>query len=371
MVIVIVSTSIIVVIIALTRKTQCQIHVDKKKSCRPRALLASQEARRLAAEGEFDDNATDSQTGTELIVPATKPIVDVYDRSQVEASEDQRDPQGSTLIEALNDAGQSSQLETEKQQLYIKEEENLPGPGVRCSARLQHVAAEKAMVAVALYESELKVVRNQTLRALVLFSGSGSVERALQQRFPRIRITSLDIDPKSAATQICDIRQFVQTESPAYSPGDFDLIWASPPCTEYSRAMTTRPRDLAAADLLVASTLACLVYLKSTFWFIENPEGLLSTRPIMIPYESWLHRVSYCHYGTPYRKHTHIWSNVPNMVLKRCTNDTPCQQRAKEGRHSCTAQAGPSGDVPGSGIGKRVYAVPSELLGALFNHLPW
>eukprot|EP00959_Pyramimonas_sp_CCMP1952_P276866 5787303-Pyramimonas_sp.AAC.1 len=44
--------------------------------------LASQEARRLAAEGEFDDNATDSQTATELIVPATKAIVDVYNRSQ-------------------------------------------------------------------------------------------------------------------------------------------------------------------------------------------------------------------------------------------------------------------------------------------------
>eukprot|EP00959_Pyramimonas_sp_CCMP1952_P018776 396801-Pyramimonas_sp.AAC.1 len=37
--------------------------------------------------------------------------------------------------------------------MYIKEEENLPGPGVRRSARLQHAAAEKAMVAVALYES--------------------------------------------------------------------------------------------------------------------------------------------------------------------------------------------------------------------------
>ena len=64
---------------------------------------------------------------------------------------------------------------------------------------LRQVAAGAAEQAVAAYEGEQMVVRNQTQRALVLFSGSGSVERTLRRMYPRIQITSLDIDPKSAA----------------------------------------------------------------------------------------------------------------------------------------------------------------------------
>ena len=136
-----------------------------------------------------------------------------------------------------------------------------------------------------------------------------------------------------------------------YLPGYFDVVWASPPCTEYNRALTTRARDLPAADLLVTATLACLMYLKPSYWFIENPDGLLRPRPIMIPYQP---PVSYCRYGT-YRKHTCIWSNAPHIQPERCTAKTPCAAKAKWGYHPFIAQAGPTNKVPGSGLGKRVY----------------
>ena len=220
---------------------------------------------------------------------------------------------------------------------------------------------------ISCYEEERCEARSATYRALVLFSGSGSVEEALRYRFPDIEIVAVDIDPKSSATRVCDIRQFVQAELFEYPPGYFDVVWASPPCTEYSRALTTRARDLSAADLLVAATLACLVYLKPRYWFIENPDGLLRTRPIMLPYQPFLHPVSYCRYGTLYRKHTCIWSNAPHIQPERCTAKTPCAAKAKWGYHPFTAQAGPTNRVPGSGLGKRVYAIPQLLLRHLFT----
>ena len=46
--------------------------------------------------------------------------------------------------------------------------------------------------------------------------------------------------------------------------GPFDFVWASPPCTQYSRARTTGgARDLEGTDALVAKTL--IAYFKPHF----------------------------------------------------------------------------------------------------------
>ena len=241
----------------------------------------------------------------------------------------------------------------------------------RRSARLRRSADTQARAeqAVLQYLGETRLI-NATPRALVLFSGSGSVERALRVQFPRIQVMSLDIDPRSAATEVQDIRQFVQTDLLEFQPGYFDLVWASPPCTEYSRAKTRGTRDLDTADQVVASTLACLLHLRPRYWFVENPNGLLRSRPLMRPLEPYLHLVSYCHYGTLYRKDTCIWSNVPDLDLQKCRTATPCSSKRTMGFHTRTAQSGPSRNVPGSGIGKKVYAIPAALLQQMFQKLP-
>eukprot|EP00959_Pyramimonas_sp_CCMP1952_P409376 8579510-Pyramimonas_sp.AAC.1 len=66
-----------------------------------------------------------------------------------------------------------------------------------------------------------------------------------------------------------------------------------------------------------------------------------------------------------------IWTNAPVDKLSRCSVTTPCASRRKWGRHLCTAQAGPSNRVPGSGGGKNVYAIPADLLRSLFAELTW
>ena len=204
----------------------------------------------------------------------------------------------------------------------------------------------------------------------MLFSGSGSVEKVLKKEFSGVAILSLDIDPKSAATQIQDIRQFAQTDLFDFPPGYFDVIWASPPCTEYSRALTTRDRDLQAADQLVAATLACILHLRPRYWFVENPDGLLRTRPLMLPFEPYRQQVSYCHYGTPYRKNTCIWTILPDLQMLSCRAATPCSNRKVLGYHPRTAQSGPSGSTPGSGVREKVYAIPEKLLQHMFQQMP-
>jgi site-specific DNA-cytosine methylase len=141
-------------------------------------------------------------------------------------------------------------------------------------------------------------VIDQYLRVImVLFSGGGSVEKAIHALYPnndRLDIVAVDSCPKSSATIVVDINEFVQTQLFDWDPGYFDILWASPPyCTEYSYAKFIGERDLDKADKMVASALVCLIWLKPRYRFIENPVGMLKDRPLMIPFEPrYLQKVS-------------------------------------------------------------------------------
>eukprot|EP00854_Cymbomonas_tetramitiformis_P007746 gene7746-biopygen7825 len=71
-----------------------------------------------------------------------------------------------------------------------------------------------------------------------------------------------------------------------YPPGYFDVIWASPPCTQYSQARTTGgPPDLPHAHAIVHQTLEIFYFLQPDHWFMENPRGrypnALRFRPVI------------------------------------------------------------------------------------------
>ena len=90
------------------------------------------------------------------------------------------------------------------------------------------------------------------MNVLELCSGSGSVGKVFTQR--GWSVTSLDLDPKTDATIHENILTWDFTEFPV---GHFDVIWASPCCTQYSCARTSAstPRNLDLADSLVKRSL--------------------------------------------------------------------------------------------------------------------
>ena len=93
-------------------------------------------------------------------------------------------------------------------------------------------------------------------------------------------------------------------------------------------------------DALVLSALEIIAHFDPLMWVIENPAtGLLQTRPFMERL-FWVD-VTYCKYGTPYRKQTRLWTNMrwrPRRSL--CRPGSRCEAW-QDGRHLRAAQRGP------------------------------
>ena len=228
--------------------------------------------------------------------------------------------------------------------------------------------------------------RRKPLRVLVLYSGTGSVEHAILQRYPNAITVSVDLNPAFNPTHCCSVRQWMEAPGglQSYPTGFFDIVWASPPCTEYSRAKTigkpvpypvnpSQPhRDLVSADDNVRAAKEVIHRLKPKYWFIENPVGYLVTRPVMQDINHLRYLCTYCRYGTEYQKATHIWTNaILPAPLLRCTPQTPCAIRHQHGRHLISAQSGDSAMQKGSGGAVAVYPIPTPLLDELIDGMTW
>ena len=211
------------------------------------------------------------------------------------------------------------------------------------------------------------------VRILELFSGTKSVSQAMRRLWPDAAVTSVDLDPTFHPDICVDITTW--NFYAEFEHGEFDVIWASPPCTQYSRA-NQGVRDLHAADAAVEATFRIIEYLQPTAWFVENPaSGMLATRPLMRPYASYMKRCSYCKYGTMYRKNTLIWTNL-NVRLSECDKETPCPLYLRLGFHPRAAQKGksrsmrcPDGWVPGAPTAT-LWRVPDRLVWELCAAAP-
>ena len=204
------------------------------------------------------------------------------------------------------------------------------------------------------------------MKLLDLFTGTGSIAKVAREL--GYEVVSLDIDPKCNPDICADITEFDYQSQ--FEPGDFEVIWSSPPCETFSCARKCNIGRIVKGELMTAERLhqdmenigvpilrktqELIQYLKPKAWFIENPytgnmKEYIAEKPII---------VDYCMFGYDYRKRTAIWSNV-NVESKMCD-----KSHLVNGKHRMTA-IGSSKTQPGQGGSRSKggrYSVPSDLV---------
>ena len=179
------------------------------------------------------------------------------------------------------------------------------------------------------------------MKVLELFAGSRSIGKAA--KILGYQVFSSDLINFENIDYVTSILDFDINKVP-FQP---DIIWASPPCTAFSVAaigknwtkdgdnyIAKNPR----ADFgleLVKKTIQIIQALKPTYFFIENPRGMLRKMPIMAN----LNRqgVTYCQYGDTRMKPTDIWTNSLNWIPRpMCKNGDDCHIAAPRGSSTGT-----------------------------------
>lgn len=206
---------------------------------------------------------------------------------------------------------------------------------------------------------------NMTIQTVELFCGTQSFSK-VARAFGHTTYT-IDNDPRHAADVVADIRQvkgIPRTE----------VLWASPPCEAFSVAAISRnwnpdytPKHVraVAAQLLIKKTVSIIRETRPTWWFIENPRGMLRKLAwfdqAIRDMSGERHTVTYCQYGDTRMKPTDIWTNAGWWTPKpACSRGDPCHEAAPRG-----ARTGTQGIRGARDRGR----IPSSLFRELFEQL--
>lgn len=163
-----------------------------------------------------------------------------------------------------------------------------------------------------------------TRNVLDLFAGLGGFSQAFADS-DQWDVTTVEIEEKFNPDVVADVMEL----RPSDFDQDFDVVLASPPCTQFSLAASSLERivdgepqtdDAADAVALVYHTIGLIRGLNPTYWWMENPQGYL--RQIIGPPEA---RVTYCQYGADYMKPTDLWGDhAPGWTPRTCSHGEDC-----------------------------------------------
>lgn len=171
---------------------------------------------------------------------------------------------------------------------------------------------------------------------------------------------------------------WVDLLNPLAIPWGIDILWASPPCEGFSVASIGanwtggyrgyEPKsDTARRSIALAQrTLEIIKEARPTWWFIENPRGLLRKMPFM---EDFLREngavrqtVWYCRYGDTRAKPTDIFTNALWWKPREgCKNGNPDHEASPRGSKTGTQ---------GRGNYKERSRIPAALFEEILEQIP-
>ena len=179
------------------------------------------------------------------------------------------------------------------------------------------------------------------MNVLELFAGSRSVGKQAEKL--GMNVFSSDLIEFEGINYPVSILDFDVNKVP-FQP---DIIWASPPCTSFSVASIGHhwtggkgayiPKtDGARLGLeLVKKTIEIINHFQPTYWFMENPRGVLRKLPVVQGLKK--NTVTYCQYGDERMKPTDIWTNSDVWIPRpMCKNGNPCHVAAPRGSRTGT-----------------------------------
>ena len=206
------------------------------------------------------------------------------------------------------------------------------------------------------------------MKILELFSGTGSISKISEEL--GWDCYSVDITDKFYKVDAkVDILTWDYTEL-NFKP---DIIWASPPCSPFSRMLFLTKTKEQIKEIekkdglpLLNKTLEIIKYFNPKYYFIENPDtGRMKN--YITNLDSY--RVSYCRYSENHsRKDTRIWTNLKGFNPKICNHKGKHKVSITTTRKNDRIQKGRifKNDTKAITTIRHRYSIPPELIRGLF-----
>ena len=168
------------------------------------------------------------------------------------------------------------------------------------------------------------------MKILELYCGTKSFSKIAESRGHKC--FTIDNNPKFKPNLCKDVLK-VKKEDIPFKP---DIIWASPPCIDYSHAKRKGVSYIEISNMMVIKSISLILALKPKYWIIENPQtGTLKFQYFIsdLPFTD----ISYCMYGKSYRKQTRLWNNF-NFKGKVCNHIGKHKDNIGNGRKCWTTK---------------------------------